>query len=115
MTDKHPVIGSPAGGLQGSAGDLLRLVQAIDAGKLIKTDSIKTLRDLIPRPPNAPQPADANRFAAYGIAGGAPGVNAQLNVDASGRYTRIVLCNGSPPMASSMAATISEWLKQLPK
>jgi len=115
VTTMHPVRGAPAGGLQASVGDLLQLVAAIDTAKLISKQSIVELRDLVPRPPNAPPPVDATRFAAYGIAGGAPGVSAQLNVDASARYTRIVLCNGSPPMASSMAATIGDWLKQMAK
>jgi hypothetical protein len=91
------------------------MVQAIDAGKLLKKESVKVLRDLIPRPPNAPAPADESRLTAYGIAGGAQGVSAQLAVDPTGRYTRVVLCNGSPPMAMSMAATIGEWMKQMPK
>ena len=115
VTGKHPVRGSPAGGLHASAGDLLRLRQAIDAGKLVGQESVKVLRDLVPRPPNSPQPVDPGKFAAYGIAGGAPGVSAQLNIDPTGRYTRIVLCNGSPPMASSMASTIGDWVKQLPR
>ncbi len=115
VTNKHPLRGSPAGGLQASVGDLLQLVQAIDAGKFFSKESITILRELVPRSPNAPSSIDASRFAAYGIAGGAPGVSAQLNIDPGGRYTRIVLCNGSPPMASSMAATIAEWLKEMPK
>jgi D-alanyl-D-alanine carboxypeptidase len=113
VTAMYPVRGSPAGGLQASARDVLQLVEAIDAAKLISKQSVVNLRDLVPRRPDAPPPVDATRFAAYGIAGGAPGVSAQLNVDASARYTRIVLCNGSPPMASSMAAAIGEWLKQM--
>jgi hypothetical protein len=88
-------------------------VQAIDAGKLLKKESVKALRDLIPHPPNAPPPADETKLEGYGIAGGAPGVNAYLAIDPTGHYTRVVLCNGSPPMASSMAATISEWMKQI--
>jgi D-alanyl-D-alanine carboxypeptidase len=115
VTNNHPVRGSPAGGLQASAGDLFRLVKATDAGKLLKKESVKLLRDLIPHPPNAPPPEDETRLVAYGIAGGAPGVSAYLAIDPTGRYTRVVLCNGSPPMATSMAATISEWIKQMPK
>jgi hypothetical protein len=111
----HAVHGSPAGGLQASTGDLLRLVQAVDGGKLLKKESVKVLRDLIPHPPNTPPPADETKLAAYGIAGGGPGVSAQLAIDSTGHYTRVVLCNGSPPMAMSMAATIGEWIKQMPK
>jgi D-alanyl-D-alanine carboxypeptidase len=115
VTNMHAVRGSPAGGLQASGGDLLRLVQAIDAGKLLKKESVKLLRDLVPHPPNTPPPADDMKLASYGIAGGAPGVSAQLSIDPSGRYTRVILCNGSPPMAMSMGATIREWLVQMPR
>src|ERR1700736_1690693 len=97
------------------AGDLLRLVQAINGGKLISKESVKLLRDMIPHPPNAPPPPDDTKLAAYGIGGGAPGVNTGLSIDPIGHYTRVVLCNMSPPMAMSMGATISEWIKQMPK
>ena len=115
VTNMHPVVGSPAGGLQASAGDILRLVQAVDRGKLLTKPSVKVLRDLVPRPPTAPPPADETKLEAYGIAGGGPGVSAQLSVDPAGHYTRIVLCNGKPPMAMSMVATINEWIKQMAK
>jgi hypothetical protein len=111
----HATRGSPAGGLQASSGDLLRLVHAIDGGKLLKAESVKVLRDLVPHPPNAAPPADDTKLSGYGIAGGAPGVSAQMAIDAAGHYSRVVLCNGSPPMAMSMAATINEWIKQMPK
>ncbi|MEY2482841.1 MAG: hypothetical protein QOK24_1369 [Verrucomicrobiota bacterium] len=112
VTSRHDVRGSPAGGLYASTGDLLRLVQAIDAGKLIKPESVKVLHELLPRPPNAPRLAHEPKFMAFG---GSPGVNAELLVDSSGRYTRIILCNASPPMAMSVGAAIREWTIQMPK
>jgi CubicO group peptidase (beta-lactamase class C family) len=115
VTGAQPERGCPAGGLQASAGDLFRLVQAINGGKLISKDSVKLLRDMIPHPPNAPAPSDETKLTAYGIGGGAPGVNAGLSIDPTGRYTRVVLCNASPPMAMSMGAAISEWIKQMPR
>jgi CubicO group peptidase (beta-lactamase class C family) len=115
VTGAQPERGCSAGGLQASTGDLLRLVQAIDAGKLISKASVKLLRDMIPHPPDAPRPADETKLTAYGIGGGAPGVNAGLSIDPTGRYTRIVLCNAGPPMAMLMGTTISEWIKQMPK
>jgi hypothetical protein len=101
--------------LQASTGDLLRLIETINSGKLISKDSVKLLRDMIPHPPNAPAPADDTKLTAYGIGGGAPGVNAGLSIDPTGRYTRVVLCNAGPPMALSMGVTISEWIKQMPR
>ncbi len=115
VTGAQPERGCPAGGLQAPAGDLLRLVQAINGGKLISKESVKLLRDMIPHPPNAPAPPDDTKLAPYGIGGGAPGVNTGLSIDPSGRYTRVVLCNMSPPTAMSMGAAISEWIKQMPK
>jgi D-alanyl-D-alanine carboxypeptidase len=115
VTDMHAARGSSAGGLQASAGDLLRLVQAINAGRLISKESVKVLRGLIPTPPNAAPAADESKLVAYGIGGGAPGVSALLSIDPTGHYTRVVLCNGSPPMAMAMGAAIREWLQHLPK
>lgn len=115
VTDMHAAHGSSAGGLQASAGDLFRLVQAINAGKLISKDSVKILRGLIPTPPNAAPPADDSKLVAYGIGGGAPGVSALLSIDPAGHYTRVILCNNSPPMAMAMGANIRAWLQELPK
>lgn len=115
VTDMHAARGSSAGGLQASAGDLLKLVQALNAGRLISKESVKVLRGLIPTPPNAAPPADESKLVAYGIGGGAPGVSALLSIDPTGRYTRVILCNASPPMAMAMGTTIRGWLQQLSK
>ena len=115
VTQMHAPRGSSAGGLQASAGDIFRLVQSINAGKLIDKQSVKVLRGLLPAPPNAPPPTDESKLVAYGIGGGAPGVNAQMAIDPAGHYTRVVLCNDSPPMAMAMGATIREWIQKLPK
>jgi D-alanyl-D-alanine carboxypeptidase len=115
VTGMHPVRGSSAGGLQATTGDLFRLVQAIDTGKLIAKESVGVLRKLIPAPPNAPPPADESKLLGYGIGGGGPGVGAQLAIDPTGHYTRVILSNGGPPMAMAMGAAIREWIKQMPK
>ncbi len=115
VTNIHPRRGSPAGGLQATASDLYRLVEAVDAGKLIKPESINVIRRLMPAPPNAPPLADSVKLTSYGIQGGAPGVNSNLSIDPTGRYTRVVLCNSGPPMASTMGATIRAWIKDMPE
>lgn len=115
VTRMHPGRGSPAGGLQATASDLGRLVTAINGGKLLKPESVTLLNSLIPRPPGAPTPQATGQLIGYGIEGGAPGVNANLVVDPTGHYTRAVLCNAEPPMASSMGFTIREWIRNLPK
>ena len=114
VTAMHPRKGTSAGGMQASTRDLFRLVEAINSAKLIKPESIPVLRSFLPRPPTAPAPADATKLMAYGIEGGAPGVSAQLVIDPTGRYTRVILCNASPPMAMSMGATIREWINKMP-
>lgn len=111
VTNIHPRRGSPAGGLQATASELYRLVEAVDSGKLIKPASINIIRRLMPAPPNAPPLADSAKLTSFGIQGGAPGVNSQLAIDPTGRYTRVVLCNAGPPMASTMGATIRAWIK----
>ena len=114
VTGMHPVRGTPAGGLQASSGDLLGLVRGINAGKLLNPESVRILNGLVPRPPDAPAPVDENKLIGYGLQGGAPGVNAQLVIDPMGRYTRVILCNGSPPMATSMGTTIRKWMRSWP-
>ena len=115
VTEMHPPRGSSAGGLQVSSGDLFRLVQAVNAGKLLKKESVKVLRELVPTPPDAPPPADAAKLFAYGIGGGAPGISAQVAIDPQGHFTRVILCNSSPPMDMTMGATIRGWIQKLPK
>jgi CubicO group peptidase (beta-lactamase class C family) len=118
MTLMHPGRGSSAGGMQASAADLARLVESVNDGRLLKPDSVKTLRQFMPPPPPAGQTnqeikiADASKLSGQAVAGGAPGVSAELLIDASGQHTLVVLCNADPPMAMSMALTIREWLKQ---
>lgn len=115
VTSMHPRRGSPAGGLQATASDLYRLVEAVNSGKLIKPESINVIRSLVPAPPNSPPPGNSEKLTAYGIQGGAPGVNSQLAIEPTGRYTRVVLCNSGPPMASVMGATIRAWINGMPK
>lgn len=114
FTGQHPGRGSPAGGVQVSAGDLLKFTQAVNGGKLLKPENVTILNNLLPKPPGAPT-GEPGKLVAYGIEGGAPGVTAQLVLDPTGRYTRIVLCNEGPSMAMQMAFTIREWFRQMPK
>lgn len=113
VTAMHPGRGTPAGGLQCSTGDLLHFTQAVNAGKLLKPESVTILNGLLPKPPGAPAGAPG-QLIGYGIEGGAPGVSAQLVLDPTGHYTRIVLSNGEG-MAMQMAFTIREWFRQMPK
>ena len=86
-TDFLPGKGSSAGGGYSTAHDLLRLVNALRAGKI----------------PAGPPPG-------VGIAGGAPGLNAAVEGDLRGGYDVIVLANLDPPAAERVAQLIRKAL-----
>jgi hypothetical protein len=48
-----------------------------------------------------------------GFAGGAPGINATVEIDAESGYTAIVMSNYDPPSAERVGKQIREWLKLL--
>jgi hypothetical protein len=82
-----PGRGSSAGGGYSTAHDLLRLLNALRAGKI----------------PSGPP-------AGVGIAGGAPGLNAAVEGDLPGGYDVIVLTNLDPPAAEKVARIVRGWL-----
>jgi len=91
----RPARGSSAGGGYSTADDLLKLVSALEAGKL-----------------SAPEAA---RFAArgMGIAGGSPGINASVETLPKNDYTVIVLSNYDPPASEKVARKIVSWVKRV--
>jgi D-alanyl-D-alanine carboxypeptidase len=91
-----PGRGSSAGGGYSTAEDLLRFVSALRDGNLW-----------------SPELSVADGFA---IAGGAPGLNAEIEWTPERGYTIIVLSNYDPPSASQVAAQIKARLpQQLPE
>ena len=87
--DTLPGRGSSAGGGYSTAADLLKYVIALDAGKLGPTPDMR---------------------GGFGIAGGAPGLNAAVEWDPLRRIAVIVLANLDPPAATVFAAKIVSWL-----
>lgn len=88
-TNNYPTLpgrGSSAGGGYSTAEDLLRFVSAIKDGKLWSPEL------------SAPD--------GFGIAGGAPGLNAEIEWVPERGYTIIVLSNYDPPSARRVAAHI---------
>lgn len=82
-----PGRGSSAGGGYSTAHDLLRLLNALRAGKV----------------------AGAPQASMVGIAGGAPGLNAAVEGDLGG-YDVIVLANLDPPAAERVSRIVRGWL-----
>jgi CubicO group peptidase (beta-lactamase class C family) len=104
----RPARGSAAGGGYSTAGDLLQFATALVGDKLLGarwTDWILTRAE--PRPGGAP--ADRTR-GGLGIAGGAPGINAAVDVDRETGWVVIVLANEDPPMAVRTAQQVRRLL-----
>lgn len=109
-----PGRGSSAGGGYSNAEDLLKFTLALQNGKLLNSEYsawILAGRDSAP-------PSRTNGKAApkkitegdLGIAGGAPGINATLEMDVASGYTAIVLSNYDPPSAERVGRQIRSWL-----
>lgn len=79
-----PQKGSSAGGGYSTARDLLRYAQAVRDGKVASPGSER----------------------GFGLAGGAPGLNAALESDAERGFVIVVLSNLDPPAAESVARRI---------
>ena len=87
------VKGTAAGGGYSTAADLLAFANALADGSLVSPEYV-------------------GRYRGGGFAGGAPGVNAMLELDVAGRHTIIVLSNFDPPTAGQVARTISAMLRR---
>ena len=94
----RPMRGSPAGGGYSTLDDLLAFTKALRAGRLLRAGT-RDFADLVPGP---------NGEVGLGIGGGAPGINAAVEV--SGPYTIIVLANLDPPAAERAAAKLRRGL-----
>ena len=103
--DALPERGSSAGGGYSTAGDLLKFTEALLANRLV--DGAHTAWILgAPKPLVAPPPADAPRRGGLGIAGGSPGVNGVLEIQAAQKLVIVVLSNDDPPAAEALARQI---------
>ncbi len=96
----RPMRGSPAGGGYTTLDDMLRFTRALRAGTLLRPE---TMRDGFAE--MGPGPGGE---VGLGIGGGAPGLNAAVEVN--GPYTIIVLANLDPPAAERVASQLRRWL-----
>lgn len=99
----RPARGSAAGGGYSTAPDLLRFTEALISDGLLSppyTDWVLTGAE--PRQGQGRR-AGAPPGGGLGIAGGAPGINAELEFEVATRDTVIVMSNYDPPAATDIA------------
>lgn len=114
-----PWRGNSAGGGNSTVGDLLKFHQALQGNKLLSAELTRTVTSGKVHPPMFPP----NAKYAYGYGdqvmdghhvighnGGAPGMNAELDMHWDTGYTVVVLSNLDPPAATRMSKYISERL-----
>jgi CubicO group peptidase (beta-lactamase class C family) len=109
----RPARGSSAGGGYSTAEDLLKFARALESDKLLSpeyTTWIFTWQ--MPKSTSGNQSNVSGR-GGMGFAGGAPGINATVEIDAESGYTAIVMSNYDPPSAERVGKQIREWLKLL--
>jgi CubicO group peptidase (beta-lactamase class C family) len=118
-TNTLPWRGSSAGGGDSTVGDLLRFDQALRHNKLLNAELTNTITTGKVSPPRFPANAkygygfgdknsDGDRVVGHN--GGAPGMNAQLDIHWNTGYTVVVLSNLDPPAATEWARYISDRL-----
>ncbi len=110
-----PARGSSAGGGYSTAEDLLKFTLALQNLKLLGADYTKWLLAGIDSAPPAHAQKSTTPITSgnLGIAGGAPGINAILEMDVASGYTLIVLSNYDPPSAENAGRQIRAWLSRL--
>lgn len=113
----RPARGSSAGGGYSTAPDMLKFAQALKANKFLTPEYTNWL--LYDQEPSkgGKQTKSARKEGkgGLGIAGGAPGINAMLEMDLERDYTVIVLSNYDPPSAERIDRKIRGWLDRIKK
>lgn len=92
--DTRPARGSSAGGGYSTAPDLVKFSLALQAGKLLNAENTKKML-----------------AGGVGIAGGAPGINATLDIEPPQELTIVVLSNLDPPSAEGMNGEIRKAMR----
>ena len=107
----RPAKGSSAGGGYSTVEDMLKFANALHERKLRLPDFSK--------PPASGKQEKRGMVSGspdgMGIAGGAPGINADFSTGVAGHYTVIVMANYDPPTASNAGKGIRQALSQIAK
>ncbi|MFN0112882.1 MAG: serine hydrolase [Blastocatellia bacterium] len=91
--DTRPARGSSAGGGYSTAEDLLKFSTALLGNKLLNSENTKRIIG-----------------GGIGVAGGAPGINSELEIDPASGYTIVVMGNYDPPNAADVSRHIRSML-----
>jgi len=97
----RPLRGSSAGGGYSTVEDLLKFANAVESKKLATPASLST---------GAPDIPGAGMANGLGVAGGAPGLNAEFSTRVAGAYTIVVMSNYDPPAAEKVGKQIRRWI-----
>ena len=97
-----PARGSSAGGGYSTLRDLLRFAGALTEGKLLSRPHTSWVLGG-PEPDGAATDTRSAGGHGLGVAGGAPGMNAVLEIDLDAGFTVVVLSNYDPPAAERVA------------
>ncbi|MBK9372309.1 MAG: beta-lactamase family protein [Holophagales bacterium] len=97
----RPARGSAAGGGYATAPDLLRFATALLGDRLLSAPFTEWI--VARTEPAAGKPVGDRRRGGLGVAGGAPGINAALEVDRETGLVLVVLANDDPPAAETLA------------
>jgi D-alanyl-D-alanine carboxypeptidase len=105
----RPAKGSSAGGGYSTAEDLLKFAAALRDGRL----SLANFRQPAPTGQQVASVPKRPHFGGFGIAGGAPGINAAFETNEANGYTTIVMSNYDPPSAEKIARQIRGWISRI--
>jgi CubicO group peptidase (beta-lactamase class C family) len=111
---------SPAGNTFTTTEDMMRFIQALQTGNLIKRETLikfTTPNELTPRSEQYVygfETFEHNVKTGYGHSGGAPGVNSNTITFADGSYTIVILSNYDPGLAQNFARNAARLLANVP-
>jgi len=111
----RPARGSAAGGGYSTAEDLLRFVIALTSDKLLSPAYTEWIMTGVEPSSARKAPQGPRTRGGLGLAGGAPGINALLDVDRETGYTVIALGNYDPPAAVNVGKKVRRLLSAIKK